>query len=195
MIEQQALALLGEAGALLYGHFRLSSGLHSPRYLQCAVALQHPAIAEQLGAALATRWSTEGHTSPDLVVSPALGGLIIGHEVGRGLGVRACFTERVEGEMNLRRGFHIEPGEGVLLVEDVITTGRSTQETAVAVIQAGGIPLGVACIANRSGKPYLGDLPLLSLVQLDIPTYEPSACPLCADGEEVVKPGSRPTPS
>jgi len=195
MTEQQALALLGEAGALLYGHFRLSSGLHSPRYLQCAVALQHPAIAEQLGAALAARWSAEGHTSPDLVVSPALGGLIIGHEVGRGLGVRACFTERVEGEMNLRRGFHIEPGEGVLLVEDVITTGRSTQETAVAVIQAGGIPLGVACIANRSGKPYLGDLPLLSLVQLDIPTYEPSACPLCADGEEVVKPGSRPTPS
>jgi len=195
MTEQQALALLGEAGALLYGHFRLSSGLHSPRYLQCAAALQHPVIAEQLGGALAARWSAEGHPLPDLVVSPALGGLIIGHEVGRGLGVRACFTERVEGEMTLRRGFHIEPNEGVLLVEDVITTGRSTQETAVAVCQAGGIPLGIACIANRSGKPHLGDLPLLSLVQLDIPTYEPSACPLCAKGEEVVKPGSRPTPS
>ncbi len=195
MTEQQALALMGEAGALLYGHFRLSSGLHSQRYLQCAVALQHPAIAEQLGGALAAKWSMEGHPPPDLVVSPALGGLIIGHEVGRGLGVRACFTERVEGDMTLRRGFYIEPGEGVLLVEDVITTGRSTQETATAVRQAGGIPLGVACIANRSGKPHLEDLPLLSLVQLDIPTFEPSACPLCAAGEEVIKPGSRPVPS
>ncbi len=195
MTEQQALALMSEAGALLDGHFRLSSGLHSPRYLQCAVALQHPPIAEQLGAALAAQWQAAGHPPPGLVVSPALGGLIIGHEVGRGLGVRACFTERVEGVMTLRRGFHIQPGEEVLLVEDVITTGRSTQETAVAVGQAGGIPLGAACIANRSGKPHLGDLPLLSLVQLDIPTFEPSACPLCAAGEEITKPGSRPAPS
>ena len=195
MNEQQALALMGEADALLYGHFRLSSGLHSPRYLQCAVALQHPALAEQLGGALAEKWSMEGHPLPNLVVSPALGGLIIGHEVGRGLGIRACFTERVEGAMTLRRGFHIDPGEGVLLVEDVITTGRSTQETGVAVSQAGGIPLGVACIANRSGKQHLGDLPLLSLLELDIPTFDPSTCPLCAAGEEIIKPGSRPSPS
>ena len=97
--------------------------------------------------------------------------------------------------MTLRRGFHIDPGEGVLLVEDVITTGRSTQETGVAVSQAGGIPLGVACIANRSGKQHLGDLPLLSLLELDIPTFDPSTCPLCAAGEEIIKPGSRPSPS
>jgi orotate phosphoribosyltransferase len=195
MTQDEALELLSEAGALLEGHFRLSSGLHSPRYLQCAVALQHPGIAEQLGGALAAKWQAAGHPAADLVVSPALGGLIIGHEVGRGLRVRACFTERVEGLMTLRRGFHIEAGEKVLLVEDVITTGRSTQETAVAVSQAGGIPIGVACVANRSGKLHLGDLPLLSLVELEIPTFEPSACPLCAAGEEMIKPGSRPAPS
>ena len=195
MTEGEVLELMSGAGALLEGHFRLSSGLHSPRYLQCAVALQHPGLAEQLGDALAANWRAAGHPLPNLVVSPALGGLIIGHEVGRGLGVRACFTERVEGVMTLRRGFHIEQGEQILLVEDVITTGRSTQETAVAVSQVGGVPVGVACIANRSGKPHLGDLPLLSLVELDIPTFEPSSCPLCAAGKEIIKPGSRPTPS
>jgi orotate phosphoribosyltransferase len=195
MTQDEALELLSEAGALLEGHFRLSSGLHSPRYLQCAVALQHPAVAERLGGALAAKWQAAAHGAADLVVSPALGGLIIGHEVGRGLGVRACFTERVEGVMTLRRGFHIEPGEKVLLIEDVITTGRSTQETAVAVSQVGGIPIGVACVANRSGKPHLGDLPLLSLVELEIPTFDPSACPLCAAGEEIIKPGSRPATS
>ena len=195
MTEGEVLELMSGAGALLEGHFRLSSGLHSPRYLQCAVALQHPGLAEQLGDALAANWRAAGHPLPNLVVSPALGGLIIGHEVGRGLGVRACFTERVEGVMTLRRGFHIEQGEQILLVEDVITTGRSTQETAVAVSQVGGVPVGVACIANRSGKPHLGDLPLVSLVELDIPTFEPSSCPLCAAGKEIIKPGSRPTPS
>ena len=195
MTENEALDLMSGANALLEGHFRLSSGLHSQRYLQCAVALQHPVIAEQLGGALAAKWLAAGHPPPDLVVSPALGGLIIGHEVGRGLGVRACFTERVEGVMTLRRGFRVEHCEKILLVEDVITSGRSTQETAVAVGEAGGIPIGVACIANRSGKSCLGDLPLVSLVELDIPTFEPSSCPLCAAGEEIIKPGSRPTPS
>jgi orotate phosphoribosyltransferase len=183
------------AGALLEGHFRLSSGLHSPRYLQCAVALQHPALAEQLGSALATAWRSTASATPDLVVSPALGGLIIGHETGRGLGIRACFTERVEGVMTLRRGFRIEAEEGVLLVEDVITTGRSTLETEAVVRQAGGKPLGVACIANRSDKERLGDLPLVSLVRLDIPAFEPAECPLCAAGEPITKPGSRPSSS
>jgi len=192
MTAEEALTLLGEAGALLDGHFRLSSGLHSPRYLQCAVALQHPTVAEKLGDALAARCLAAGHDPVSLVVSQALGGLIIGHEVGRGLGVRACFTERVEGVMTLRRGFRIEPEEGALLVEDVITTGRSTRETEDVVRQAGGNPLGVACIANRSGRAHLGELPLLSLVDLEIPSFEPSACPLCAAGEEIIKPGSRP---
>lgn len=193
MTENEVLDLMSGAGALLEGHFRLSSGLHSQRYLQCAVALQHPVIAEQLGGALAAKWGAAGHPRPDLVVSPALGGLIIGHETGRGLGVRACFTERVEGVMTLRRGFQLEQGEKILLVEDVITTGRSTQETAVAVDKSGGIPIGVACIANRSGKPHLGDLPLVSLVELDIPTFEPTGCPMCAAGKEIIKPGSRPS--
>jgi orotate phosphoribosyltransferase len=192
MTEHDVLELMTETGALLDGHFKLSSGLHSPRYLQCAVALQHPALAEKLGSALAGACSRTGLNDVDLVVSPALGGLIIGHEVGRGLGVRACFTERVDGTMTLRRGFRIEPDEGVLLVEDVITTGRSTLETEAVVRQSGGGPVGVACIANRSGKQQLGDLPLISLIPLDIPTYEPAECPLCAAGQEVTKPGSRP---
>jgi orotate phosphoribosyltransferase len=194
MTEDQVLSLMSEADALLDGHFRLSSGLHSPRYLQCAVALQHPVLAERLGSALATAWRSTA-AAPDLVMSPALGGLIIGHEVGRGLGVRACFTERVEGAMTLRRGFHIEAGEEVLLVEDVVTTGRSTLETEAVVRNAGGLPLGVACIANRSGQSHLGELPLVSLVRLDFPTYEPAECPLCAAGEPITKPGSRPSSS
>jgi orotate phosphoribosyltransferase len=195
MTEIDVLDLMTEAGALLDGHFKLSSGLHSPRYLQCAVALQYPVLAEKLGSALADEWRTTGLDAVDLVVSPALGGLIIGHEVGRGLEVRACFTERVDGTMTLRRGFRIEAGEGVLLVEDVITTGRSTLETEAVVRQTGGTPVGVACIANRSGKRRLGDLPLISLIPLDIPTYEPTECPLCAAGQEVTKPGSRPVAS
>ena len=193
--DQQIIELLTESGALLEGHFRLSSGLHSGRYLQCAVALQHPTVAEKLGRALANRWRGRGAKQISTVVSPALGGVIIGHEVGRALGTRACFTERVDGEMALRRGFQIGPGLSVLVVEDVITTGRSTLETVDVIRFCGGEPVGVVCIANRSGKDMVGELPLVSLIELDIPTYEEADCPQCAAGEPIVKPGSRPTPA
>jgi orotate phosphoribosyltransferase len=190
--EQEIIELLTESGALLDGHFRLSSGLHSPQYLQCAVALQHPALAEKLGRELAERWRADGGRQISTVVSPALGGVIIGHEVGRGLGTRACFTERVEGEMALRRGFQLGPDSSVLVVEDVITTGKSTLETVDVIRFCGANPVGVACIANRSGKDTVGELSLVPLIRLDIPTYGEADCPHCAAGEPIVKPGSRP---
>jgi orotate phosphoribosyltransferase len=193
--EQEIIELLTESRALLDGHFRLSSGLHSPQYLQCAVALQHPSLAEKLGRELAERWRTTARIQISTVVSPALGGVIIGHEVGRGLGTRACFTERVDGEMMLRRGFQLGPDSSVLVVEDVITTGRSTLETVDVIRFCGANPVGVACIANRSGKDTVGDLPLVALIRLDIPTYDEADCPHCAAGEPIVKPGSRPIPT
>lgn len=189
--EAEALELLEAAGALLSGHFLLSSGLHSPRYLQCAVALQHPGIAEALGTALARRWLEDDPPAVEAVVSPALGGIIIGHEVGRALGRRAFFTERADGEMTLRRGFRVSGGERILVVEDVVTTGRSTRETLQVLDAAGGRPMGVACLANRSGRDSLAGLPLNHLVSLEFPTYEPSDCPDCAAGSPAVKPGSR----
>jgi orotate phosphoribosyltransferase len=195
MTDQEIIELLTESGALLEGHFRLSSGLHSARYLQCAVALQHPTLAEKLGRALAERWRRSAARQVSTVVSPALGGVIIGHEVGRALGTRACFTERVEGEMSLRRGFELSPGLSVLVVEDVVTTGKSTLETIEVIRFCGGDPVGVACIANRSGEDTVGDLPLVSLVRLDIPTYDQADCPQCAADEPILKPGSRPDPA
>jgi orotate phosphoribosyltransferase len=190
--EQEIIELLSESGAQLEGHFRLSSGLHSARYLQCAVALQNPGLAEKLGRSLAERWRELGRKPISAVVSPALGGVIIGHEVARALGTRACFTERVEGEMALRRGFQLGPGLRVLVVEDVVTTGRSTMETIDVIRFCGGEPVGVACIANRSGKDEVGELPLVSLIRLDIPNHEEKDCPLCAAQEPIQKPGSRP---
>ncbi|HEX9700644.1 MAG TPA: orotate phosphoribosyltransferase [Acidobacteriota bacterium] len=192
MTENAIVELLREVGALLSGHFKLSSGLHSPQYLQCAVALQHPPLAEKLGRAIGERWRAAARRQISAVVSPALGGVIIGHEVGRALGTRACFTERVDGKMTLRRGFVLAPGQSVLVVEDVVTTGKSTLETVRAIEFAGGEPAGVACIANRSGKDQVGNLPLTALIDLDIPTYDPDQCPQCQAGEPIQKPGSRP---
>ena len=193
MTDQELIDLLTESGALLDGHFRLSSGLHSPRYLQCAVALQHPPLAEKLGRELAERCRSEIASPISAVVSPALGGVVIGQEVGRALGTRACFTERVDGEMTLRRGFVLGEGQNVLVVEDVVTTGKSTLETVAAIRFCGAEPVGVASIANRSGKDTIGDLPFVSLIQLDVPTFEESSCPQCAAQEPIQKPGSRPT--
>ena len=194
MTEEETLELLRESGALLTGHFELSSGLHSAGYLQCAVALQHAPLAEQLGASLADRWRSANGEPISAVISPALGGVVIGHEVGRALGARALFTERVENTMTLRRGFALEPAETLLLVEDVVTTGRSTGEVLDVIRELGAEPVGVACIANRSGEDSLGGLPIVSLVELAIPTFEPDACPDCDAGEPVEKPGSRPAP-
>ncbi len=184
-------ALLLDSEALLEGHFMLSSGQHSNRYLQCARALQYPDIAERLGAAIAELCDAKLTEGPEVVVSPALGGLIIGHEVGRALGVRACFTERVAGVMELRRGFALTPGERVLMVEDVITTGLSSRETLAVIRQHGGHPVATACIANRLGAMDLDELPLLALLELDAPAWDPQECPSCAEGGTAIKPGSR----
>jgi orotate phosphoribosyltransferase len=179
-----------DSGALLEGHFRLSSGLHSNGYLQCALVLQHPAKASALARALAARASA---WSPAAVLSPALGGVVIGHEVARALGVRAMFAERQEGRLVLRRGFEIAPGERILVVEDVVTTGLSTRETMDVARALGGEVVGAASLVNRSGGKADVGVPLVSLLAIDLPTWEGSACPLCAQGIPVVKPGSRPT--
>ena len=176
------------AGALLEGHFRLTSGLHSPGYLQCALVLQHPSDAEACGVAIADRVRS---LRPDVVLSPALGGIVIGQEVGRALGVRAIFAERQDGKLTLRRGFALEPGEKVLVVEDVVTTGGSTQETIDVARQAGAAVVGAATIIDRSGGKQRIDVPFHALATVALPTYEAETCPLCAAGTPVMKPGSR----
>jgi len=175
-------------GALLEGHFRLTSGLHSPGYLQCALVLQHPRQAEAYGVALAERLRDLGART---VLSPALGGIVIGQEVGRALGVRAIFAERVDGTLTLRRGFSLEPGETVVVIEDVVTTGGSTRETIEVARAAGARVVGAGAIIDRSGGAQRLDVPFHSLAELSLPTYEPASCPLCLAGQPVVKPGSR----
>lgn len=186
----QLLSLFRTSGALLEGHFRLSSGLHSTGYLQCALVLQHPGQAEQLGQAIASRTRGLGAT---VVLSPALGGVVIGHEVGRALGVRAIFAERQDGVLTLRRGFAIGPQDRVLVVEDVLTTGGSTRETMEVARAAGGQIVGAASIVDRSGGAVTFNEPFETLLAIDVATFQPGDCPLCAQGLPVVKPGSRPT--
>ena len=188
MTRDALLDLYRRSGALLDGHFRLTSGLHSPGYLQCALVLQHPQHAEALGRAVA---DLAREMRPTVVLSPALGGIVIGHEVARALGVRAIFAERQDGGLTLRRGFIIGETDRVLVVEDVLTTGGSTRETIQVARAAGGRVVGAASIVNRGRDVELG-VPYVSLVQIDLPTYEPDTCPLCAQGMPVVKPGSRP---
>jgi orotate phosphoribosyltransferase len=190
MTADSVLALFRQRGALLEGHFVLSSGLHSTGYLQCALILQHPADAEALGRALGEKVKAAGHTV-DVVLSPAMGGLIIGHEVGRALGVRAIFAERVDGTLTLRRGFRIDPGERVLVVEDVVTTGKSTLETVVVAQHAGATVVAAASIINRGGGDQM-DLPYVSLAEAKFPTYAPDALPDHLRGVPAIKPGSRP---
>jgi len=175
-------------GALLEGHFRLTSGLHSSGYLQCALVLQHPAEAERCGSELAARVRD---LKAEVVLSPALGGIVIGQEVARGLGVRAIFAERQDGSLTLRRGFALSPGERVLVVEDVVTTGGSTRETIEVARAAGAEVVGAAAIINRSGGQPVLDVPFVALASLSVPTYQADACPLCAEGRPIVKPGSR----
>jgi orotate phosphoribosyltransferase len=189
MTRDELLELFRRSGALLEGHFRLSSGLHSPGYLQSALVLQHPAHAEALGRALAERTKPLGAT---VVLSPALGGVIIGHEVGRALGLRAIFAERQDGTLMLRRGFSLAPRDRVLVVEDVVTTGGSTRETIQVAEAAAAQVVGAASIVDRSNGTARLDVPYSSLLAIALPTYESSACPLCAQGLAVVKPGSRP---
>jgi orotate phosphoribosyltransferase len=188
VITDTVLDRFRRVGALLEGHFRLTSGLHSPGYLQCALVLQHPAEAEACGSAIAERVRS---LAPDVVLSPALGGIVIGQEVGRALGVRAIFAERQDGKLSLRRGFTLSPGEKVLVVEDVVTTGGSTQETIDVARAAGARVVGAASIIDRSGGQQRIDVPYHALATVALPTYEPDKCPLCAEGSPVVKPGSR----
>lgn len=189
MTEADVLALFRRSGALLEGHFTLSSGLHSPGYLQCARVLMRPRDAEALGAALGA--AVRGF-APTLVLSPALGGIVIGQEVARALDIPALFAERADGTLALRRGFAIDPGDRVLVVEDVVTTGGSTRET-MAVARAAGATVVAACsIVDRSGGNQGLDVPYHALLPMEVPTYQPGQCPLCAQGVALVKPGSRP---
>lgn len=178
-----------ESDALLEGHFILSSGLHSPKYLQCARALQYPADASVFGLAIAQHFLDLGI---ETVCSPAIGGLVIGYEVARAMNVRFIWTERQNGEMVLRRGFRVREGERMIVVEDVITTGGSTRECITAIGEHGGKVVGAASIIDRSGGSADVGVPLTSLVEMEVPGYRPEECPLCEAGEfEAVKPGSR----
>ena len=188
MIPDEVLDLFRRSGALLEGHFRLTSGLHSPGYLQCALVLQHPHMAESLGRAIADRTRA---LRASVVLSPALGGVVIGHEVGRALGVRAIFAERQDALLTLRRGFTLAASDRVLVVEDVLTTGGSTRETMQVAKAVGGQVVGAASIVNRSGAIPQFDVPFVALLDVPLPTYGPETCPLCAQGLPVVKPGSR----
>jgi orotate phosphoribosyltransferase len=189
MTRDALLDLFRRSGALLEGHFRLTSGLHSSGYLQCALVLQHPHDAEALGRAIGDQTR---RLRPTVVLSPALGGVVIGHEVGRALGVRALFAERQDGALTLRRGFVIAEADRVLVVEDVLTTGGSTRETMQVAKASGAQVVGAASIVNRSSGAPDVDVPFASLLDISFPTYEPDVCPLCAQGLPVVKPGSRP---
>ena len=177
-----------QLGALLEGHFRLTSGLHSSGYLQCALVLQHPRDAEACGEAIARR---VGSLGVQVVLSPALGGIVIGQEVARVLGVRAIFAERQDGGLTLRRGFSLSPGEKVLVVEDVVTTGGSTKETIDVARAARADVVAAAAIIDRSGGERRIDVPFHALARVSLPTYAPEVCPLCASGLPVAKPGSR----
>jgi orotate phosphoribosyltransferase len=186
--ENEILNVFRKRSALLEGHFALSSGLHSENYLQCALVLQYPDAATELCFKLAGMFRGE---KVDFVIAPALGGIIVAHEVAKALGVRALFAERVEGKLTLRRGFSIREGERAIVVEDVVTTGGSTLETMKVVTDAGGVVVGAGTLIDRSGgKADLG-VPSKALVTLSIPTYSPDECPMCKKGLPITKPGSR----
>jgi orotate phosphoribosyltransferase len=186
--KEDILQKFRETGALLEGHFVLSSGLHSPIYLQCALVLQHPRVAEEFARAIAEYFRGE---NIETVAAPAIGGIVIGHEVARALGVKFIWTERQNGEMTLRRGFSISPGERILVLEDVVTTGGSTRETVEALRGAGGNVVAAASIIDRSsGKADVG-VPRMALATLDVPSIEAILCDACKRGEPAVKPGSR----
>jgi orotate phosphoribosyltransferase len=190
MKREEILDIFRKSGALLEGHFRLTSGLHSPTYLQCALVMQHPARAALLGEALA-REMLELAPAPDFVIAPALGGILVSHETAKALGVRSLFAERQEGTLTLRRGFRIDPGESCFVVEDVVTTGGSTMETIGVARRAGANVTAAGSLIDRSGGRADLGLPRVALAVLDVPTYPPEECPLCQEGSPAVKPGSR----
>jgi orotate phosphoribosyltransferase len=189
-----SMALFEETGAYLHGHFRLTSGLHSGEYLQCAKVLAHPEYAERLGRALSAKIRPLiNGAAIDIVVAPAMGGIIIGHEVARALGARSLFTERdaATNSMTLRRGFEIAAGERAVVIEDVITTGGSTKEVVDAIAAAGAHVLAAGSIIDRSGGRAEVGVPRVALETLEAVAYQPEECPLCREGLPLVKPGSR----
>lgn len=185
--ENRVIELLKESDALLEGHFLLSSGKHSDKYVQCAKLLQYPKKAEEVCGFIKEKLEGE---EIDIVCGPAMGGIIIAYELGRALGVPAIFTERVDNKMTLRRGFEIKEGQKVLIVEDVVTTGKSSLETKKVLEEYGGEVVGIASLVDRTGGADIG-VKLFPAISLDIKTYDPEDCPLCKQGLEVVKPGSR----
>ncbi len=185
---EQVKTILKETGAVQEGHFLLSSGLHSPIYIQCALVFQHPGYAQRLGAEMNELFAGE---RVDVVISPAVGGIVTGQEVARARGARAIFAEREAGIMRLRRGFLIRPEERVLVVDDVMTRGGSVRETLAVVQASAGVAVGIAVVVDRSGGDLQWEVPLRSLVRMEAVTYPPQDCPLCRDGLPVVKPGSR----
>jgi orotate phosphoribosyltransferase len=184
---EERLELLRRYGAYLEGHFKLSSGLHSGAYIQCAQILQYPKVAAEIGEYLASEFK---QMQVDLVISPAIGGIIIGHEVARALDCRCVFGEREDDVMKLRRGFEVKEGEKCIIIEDVITTGKATKEIWNLVENGGGIVKGVGCIVNRSQGLNLA-LPIIHYVKLEIANYKPEDCPMCKRGDPIVSPGSR----
>lgn len=191
LTQEQVLDEFRAAGALLEGHFILSSGLHSPRYLQCARVLMDGQRAGRLCATLAQKIDDAAFGKFDMVVSPAMGGVVVGYEMGRQLGVPAIFCERVDGNLVFRRGFDIEPGMRCIMVEDIVTTGLSSRECIEAIAQAGGETVGAACLIDRSGGMADVGVPLVSLAQLEVPTFEADKLPPELAATEAVKPGSR----
>jgi orotate phosphoribosyltransferase len=194
LTEERIKEIFLKTDAFLEGHFLLSSGLHSPYYLQCAKVLQYPEFAEELCKELARRINELG-VEYDLVIAPALGGIIVSYETSRHLGVRGIFAERVDGKLTLRRGFEIKPGERAVVVEDVVTTGKSTRETIEVVKQHGGEVVAVGSLVDRSGGKVNFGVPFVTLWRLEVPVFEPDSCPLCEEGKiPLVKPGSRNIP-
>ncbi|HEY0460925.1 MAG TPA: orotate phosphoribosyltransferase [Pyrinomonadaceae bacterium] len=188
MNSEQILEHFRQTDALLEGHFILSSGLHSPNYLQCALALAYPADAAKFGRAIAEHFTGE---NIETVASPAIGGLVIGYSVAEALNVRFIWTERQDGAMTLRRGFSVKEGERILVVEDVITTGGSTRECIEALESRGAHVTGAASIIDRSGGAADVGVPRIALVSMEVPSYNPEDCPMCASGDAAYKPGSR----
>lgn len=191
MTKDEVLNEFRAAGALLEGHFILSSGLHSSRYLQCARVLMDPARAARLCAVLAEQVKSVVNSPIDLVASPAMGGVVVGYEMGRQLGVPAIFFERVDGKLTLRRGFNIEKGARVLMVEDIVTTGLSSRECIAGIAEEGGVTVGAACLIDRSGGKADVGVPLAALTRLDIPTFPADQLPPDLAAIPAIKPGSR----
>ena len=187
MTQEEVRTLLVKTGAIMDGHFLLTSGLHSPHYVEKFNVLQHPAYTAQLCAAMAEKFKD---AQIETVVGPVTGGILLAHETGKSLGTRAIFTERVDGKMTFRRGFSLRAGERVLIVEDIVTTGGSIKEVIEVVKAAGAVPVAVSMLVDRSGgKADFGDVPSTALLTMDVETYAPETCPLCAKGVPMTKRG------